>query len=98
MADVEVIKARSKGQVRRDGRTIEQLRVAAYCRVSTDNEEQLESYKSQVCYYTEKIQSNKDWHLADIYADEAVTGTMVDHRENLGCGLDVLPLSERIRC
>ena len=82
MADVEVIKARSKGQVRRDGRTIEQLRVAAYCRVSTDNEEQLESYKSQVRYYTEKIQSNKDWHLAGIYADEAVTGTMVDHREN----------------
>lgn len=49
-----------------------QLRVAAYCRVSTDDEEQLTSYEAQKNYYTDKIMSNKDWTMAGIFADEAV--------------------------
>ena len=53
------------------------LRVAAYCRVSTDTEDQLNSYKSQVKYYTELIKSKPEWSLAGIYADEAITGTQV---------------------
>ena len=49
-----------------------QLRVAAYCRVSTDSEDQIESYKAQVAYYTEAIAKNPRWKLADIYADEGI--------------------------
>lgn len=55
-------------------------RVAAYCRVSTDSEDQLNSYNSQVQYYTELINKNNEWTLAGIYADEAITGTQVDRR------------------
>ena len=55
-------------------------RVAAYCRVSTDNEDQINSYNSQVEHYTEYIKKNNEWTLAGIYADEAITGTQVDRR------------------
>lgn len=51
------------------------LRVAAYCRVSTDDEEQLNSYKTQVDYYTAFIQNKPEWEFAGIYADEGITGT-----------------------
>ena len=49
-----------------------QLRVVAYCRVSTEQEEQLNSYEVQKQAYTEKINSNPDWKLAGIYADEEI--------------------------
>ena len=53
MAEVQVIKA-SEGKVnRRTGKVIQKLRVAAYCRVSTDSDEQLSSYNSQVTHYTD---------------------------------------------
>lgn len=59
-----------------ENRTIKrQLRVAAYCRVSTDDEEQLTSYEAQQTYYTDKIMTNPDWTMAGIYADEGITGT-----------------------
>ena len=45
------------------------LRVAAYARVSTDEEEQLTSYEAQVDYYTRYIQANPDWELVEVYAD-----------------------------
>ncbi len=57
-----------------------QKRVAAYCRVSTDSEEQLTSYKTQKKVYTEMIQANKDWTMAGIYADEGISGTMTKNR------------------
>ena len=56
------------------------IRVAAYCRVSTDTEDQINSYNSQVEHYTEFIKKNKEWTLAGIYADEAMTGTQADRR------------------
>jgi len=52
-----------------------QLRVAAYCRVSTDDEEQLTSYEAQIAHYTDKIMTNPNWTMAGIYADEGITGT-----------------------
>lgn len=82
MQEVEVIKARNTLLRRTRGKTIERLRVAAYCRVSTDDEDQLNSYKSQVSYYTDLINQKKEWVLADIYADEAITGTQITKREN----------------
>lgn len=45
------------------------LRVAAYCRVSSDSEDQLNSYSSQIQFYTEYIGQHPDWELTDIYAD-----------------------------
>lgn len=57
-----------------------QLRVAAYCRVSTDEEEQLSSYKAQQAYYTDKIMGNKDWTMAGIFADGGITGTSARKR------------------
>lgn len=47
-------------------------RVAAYCRVSTNSEEQLNSYVAQKAYYTQKIEANPDWELAGIFADGPV--------------------------
>ena len=55
-------------------------RVAAYCRVSTDSEEQLTSYTAQKAYYTQKIGENPDWELAGIYADRGITGTSMKKR------------------
>lgn len=57
-----------------------QLRVAAYCRVSTDDEEQLTSYEAQKNYYTDKIMTNPKWTMAGIFADEGITGTSARKR------------------
>lgn len=59
---------------------IRQKRVAAYCRVSTDSEEQLTSYTNQMKVYTEMIASNKEWEFAGLYADEGISGTRADKR------------------
>lgn len=57
-------------------------RVAAYCRVSTDSEEQLNSYAAQMSYYTQKIEENPDWEMAGVFADEGITGTSMKKRED----------------
>ena len=56
-------------------------RVAAYARVSTDDEEQLTSYKAQISHYTEYIQSRPEWEFVGMYADEGITGTSTKHRK-----------------
>ncbi len=58
------------------------LRVAAYCRVSTDHSEQALSYASQIRNYTDIINTHEGWELVDVYADEAVSGTKLDKRED----------------
>ena len=55
-------------------------RVAAYCRVSTDSEEQLNSYAAQMSHYTQKIEENPDWEMAGVFADEGITGTSMKKR------------------
>jgi len=57
-----------------------QQRVAAYCRVSTDSEEQLTSYTTQKKVYTEMIAARTDWEFAGLYADEGISGTRADKR------------------
>ena len=79
--EIEHIKAKNVLSDRTKGKILERIRVAAYCRVSTDSEDQLNSYRSQVLYYTDLIKKNKDWIMTDIYADEAITGTQVTKRE-----------------
>ena len=58
-----------------------QLRVVAYCRVSTKQEEQLNSYDTQKTYYTERINAEPNWKLVGIFADKGITGTSIKHRE-----------------
>ena len=58
------------------------LRVAAYCRVSSDSSDQLHSYASQIRKYTEEISHHQGWELVDIYADEGLTGTRMEQRED----------------
>lgn len=83
---VQVIKAHD-GPVIRDRRLegkpvkITRKRVAAYVRVSTDDDEQIQSFNSQKQYYQEKISKNKEWVMVGIYADEAITGTKTDKRD-----------------
>jgi len=84
--EVEVIKAVEGNGIRRrnmvgNGLSIERKRVAAYVRVSTDGEEQLQSFQSQKTYYQEKISKEKEWVMVGIYADEAITGTKTVKRD-----------------
>lgn len=64
------------------------LRVAAYCRVSTDSDEQAGSYETQVAHYSEYIARNPDWELAGIYADEGISGTNTKKREQFNAMID----------
>ena len=57
------------------------LRVAAYCRVSTDSDDQLQSYETQVRHYTAEIKKNPDWINVGIFADEGITGVMTKKRD-----------------
>lgn len=86
MKEVEVIKASTGSVARRrsisgEGVKIERNRVAAYARVSTDEEEQLGSFQSQIQYYKDKIKQNKEWVFAGIYSDEAITCTQSNKRD-----------------
>lgn len=56
------------------------LSVAAYCRVSTDEENQKNSYSTQISYYTDYIGSNPNWQLVGIFADEGISGTRTKNR------------------
>ena len=84
--EVQVIKA-TEGPIVRDRRlvgtplTLKRKRVAAYVRVSTDGEKQLQSFQSQKQYYQDKISKNKEWAMVGIYADEGITGTKTDKRD-----------------
>lgn len=63
-------------------REAEHLRVAAYCRVSSDSKDQLHSYAAQIRNYTEEIAQHDGWELVDVYADEGLTGTRMDQRDD----------------
>lgn len=78
---VTVIPAR-----RRIGNTVKmedkpKLRVAAYCRVSTDSDEQATSYEAQIEHYTNFIRNNEEWEFAEIFADDGISGTNTKKRE-----------------
>ena len=64
------------------------IRVAAYCRVSTDSDEQATSYEKQVEHYTDFIQANDDWEFAGIYADDGISGTNTKKREEFNRMID----------
>lgn len=78
--EIKKIKATGILPQRKNGNSTK-VRVAAYCRVSTDSEEQHLSYESQVQYYQKMISEREDWILYKIFADEAISGTKTDKRE-----------------
>jgi site-specific DNA recombinase len=78
---ITVIPARANRKSMAEDIQVNRKKVAAYCRVSTDNEEQLSSYEAQVKYYTGYIANNPEYEFAGIYADEGITGTNTKKRE-----------------
>lgn len=77
VANVKVIK-KIEGRVdRKNGGVLNRLlRVTAYARVSTDDEDQRNSYQSQLSFFKVKIKDNPEWVYVDMYADEAISGTL----------------------
>lgn len=65
------------------------LRVAAYCRVSTDSDEQASSYEAQIEHYTSYIDGHPEWELAGIFADDGISGTNTKKREEFNRMIDV---------
>ena len=57
------------------------IRLAPYCRVSSDSEDQKNSFATQIRYYCEYTQKHPEYELVDIYADEGITGTEIDRRD-----------------
>ena len=80
--NVEIIKANPLVTRRNDNSGSLSRRVAAYCRVSSDSDDQKNSYDSQVRHYREYISQHQDWILVDIYADEGISGTQVGKRQD----------------
>ena len=69
-------------EITRQKPTPPQIRLAAYCRVSSDSSDQLHSFAAQIKYYTEYCQRHPEYKLVDIYADEGVTGTSMEKRDD----------------
>ena len=78
----KVIVIPAKEESPQDQEKKKNLRVAAYCRVSTKKDEQLNSYENQKAYYMEKIMKNPEWTMVDIFADEGITGTSTCRRKD----------------
>lgn len=78
----EVIHIPAKKVAEVESQEIVKLRVAAYCRVSSEEDKQLNSFDNQVAYYTEYINNNPRYEMAGIYADEGISGTNTRRRSN----------------
>ena len=82
--------------------TPQKLRVAAYARVSTEQDEQESSYEAQVDFYTRYIGNNPDWEFVKVFADRGITGTNTKNREEfnqmidraISGGIDLQPRKE----
>src|SRR5574344_515554 len=89
MGNVMVIPARRQvGNTARQQEEKPKLRVAAYCRVSTDSDEQATSYEAQVEHYTYYIRKNPEWEFAGIVADDGISGTNTKKREEFNRMID----------
>ncbi len=79
--DLQVDVIPAKARYVNTSKQLQDIRVAAYCRVSTGDESQQTSYTKQKAFYTELINGKKGWRMAGIYADEARSGTSREHRQ-----------------
>lgn len=82
MSEVQIIAAKPKVRFLDDGTTIagNQIRVAAYCRVSTDNDEQKTSYDNQIDEWTKRLNSDPNNIVVGVYADRGISGTSEKRR------------------
>lgn len=76
---IQMIPAR-KELANRGLQVLDKVRLAAYARVSTNNEDQLDSFENQVAHYRDYAKSHPEYTLVDIYADEGISGTSTRHR------------------
>lgn len=82
MSNARIIEIPATRQIRSGkNNTMRKMRVAAYCRVSTEEEEQQGSFETQKLYYTEKINSTSEWELAGIYVDDGISGIHTKKRD-----------------
>lgn len=88
MATVRVIPAKLRAGGRKSENGARKIRVAAYCRVSTDSDEQATSYDAQIEHYTDYIEKHPGWELAGIYADDGISGTNTKKREEFNRLID----------
>ena len=79
-SEIEVIPANEDNDLDIENR---KLRVAAYVRVSTQNDEQTSSFELQVNDFTKRINDNPNWEFAGIYSDEGISGTELSHRKGM---------------
>jgi len=86
--NITVIPARKRVGSTAAKEKVKKLRVAAYCRVSTETEEQNLSYEVQVAHYTEYIKKNTEWEFAGIFADDGISGTNTKKREEFNRMID----------
>lgn len=86
--NITVIPARKRVGSTAAKEKVKKLRVAAYCRVSTETEEQNSSYEVQVAHYTEFIKKNVEWEFAGIFADDGISGTNTKKREEFNRMID----------
>ena len=77
------------GSIQSEGPNQSKLRVAAYARVSTEQEEQESSFEAQVDFYTRYINSNPEWELVEIFADKGISGTNTKNRESFKRMIDM---------
>lgn len=79
---VRIIQPKKKFEINENGdRVLKLKKVCAYCRVSTDNDEQKTSVDYQVDEYTKRIQENPEWEFVGIFTDEGISGTSTKHRK-----------------
>ena len=81
--NITVIPAIRKVGTQKPETKVQKTRVAAYCRVSTEYEEQESSYDVQVEHYTTYIKSKPEWEFVEVYADDGISGTNTKKRDEL---------------
>ncbi len=85
---ITVLPARKNAGLANKDEENPKLRVAAYCRVSTDSDEQATSYDAQIEHYTNYINGHPDWKLAGIFADDGISGTNTKKRDEFNRMID----------
>lgn len=87
--EIEIIAATKTLQQEPISTMPKKLRVAAYARVSTEQDEQQNSYEAQIDFYTRHIKSNPEWQFVDVFADRGITGTNTKNRDEFNKMIDL---------
>ena len=88
MPNVRIIPSKINPLTKLPHNSLNKRRVAAYARVSTEQEEQASSYEAQVDYYTKLINGRPEWKIVKVYTDKGITGTNLKHRDGFNEMID----------